>query len=338
VEIDGRRCDVWQTVGLTTADERVYRALLREPEIGAADCAGTLEISPQRFRAAVRRLATAGLVEYVGPAPGRPRPVDPRVALGSLIRGRQGDLDRLAADVDQLATEFYNGRLRADPSLVIEVIEGEAAIKARFRDLLTGAGRDIVCLDAPPYVMDSDECEALEVAALRRGVRFRSLYATTVFDNPEKHAYIDAMVGAGEQARLLRTVPLKLFVVDGETAIVPLTVSEKGSRFRSVVVRRSTLTNALDGFFEVLWRQATPWPGAPPTNGSARRRTGGSGLTDDDRALLRYLASGMKDEALARHLGCSRRTLRRRTDTLLDKLGATSRFQAGALAAQRGWL
>lgn len=333
------RYAMWQAVGLSGTDERVYRALLRDPDIGAADCAAALGITPQRFHAAVRRLVTAGLLEYVG-SPSRLRPVDPRVALGTLIRDRQGELDRLAAGVDQLATDFYHGRLRADPATIIEVIEGDAAISARFRQFLSAAGDQILCLDAPPYVMDGDECEALELDALRRGVRFRSLYATDVLDNSSKMAYVDAMVRAGEQARLLRTVPLKLFVVDGETAILPLTGSEAGSRFRAVVLRRSALTGALDALFEVLWRQARPWPTppAPNGNGAGRRRPGGPGLTEEEHALLRYLASGMKDEALARHLGCSRRTLRRRIDTLLDKLGATSRFQAGALAAQRGWL
>jgi len=320
---------MWQAVGLDGTEERVYRALLREPDIGPAECAPTLGITTQRYHAAIRRLAGAGLVEFIG-SPSRARAVDPRLALGSLIRNRQGELDKLAAGVDQLATDFYHGRLRADPATVIEVIEGDEAISARYRQLLSSACEGILILDAPPYVMDGDECEALELAALRRGVRCRSLYATDVLDNPDKLAYVNGMVRAGEQARLLRTVPLKLLAVDRHTALLPLTGSEAGSRFRAVEVQRSALTDALYALFEVLWRQATPWP--------TRGRGASPGLTDDEQALLRYLMSGMKDEAIARQLACSRRTLRRRVDALLDRLGATSRFQAGALAVHRGWL
>ncbi len=300
---------MWSAVGISAIEERVYRAMLRDPDITVADCAQSLGISPGRCRASIRRLVAAGLLEHTGTRAGSARPVDPRVALGSLIRGRQGELDRL-----------------------------DAAISTRFRDLLSSAEHDIVCLDAPPYVLDSDECEALEVSALRRGARFRSLYSTEALNNPGKLAYINAMVRTGEQARLLRTVPLKLFVVDRGTAVLPLTGSEAGSRFRAVVIQRSTLTDALYALFEVLWRDAIPWPADPSGNGSGPRPGGGAALTDDEHALLRYLVSGMKDEAIARHLGCSRRTLRRRIDALLDRLGATSRFQAGALAAQRGWL
>ena len=58
-------------------------------------------------------------------------------------------------------------------------------------------------------------------------------------------------------------------------------------------------------------------------------------LSETDRALLH---AGLKDEAIARQLGLSERTLLGRITDLSTRLGATSRFQAGAQAARRGWL
>ncbi|MCJ0873473.1 hypothetical protein MTF69_29815 [Streptomyces sp. AP-93] len=46
----------------------------------------------------------------------------------------------------------------------------------------------------------------------------------------------------------------------------------------------------------------------------------------------------MKDDAIARSLGISSRTLRRIMMDLMYKLKADSRFQAGAHAVARGWL
>jgi DNA-binding NarL/FixJ family response regulator len=46
----------------------------------------------------------------------------------------------------------------------------------------------------------------------------------------------------------------------------------------------------------------------------------------------------MKDQAIARQLGASRRTAARRTERFLEILDASSRFQAGAQAARRGWI
>ena len=95
-------------------------------------------------------------------------------------------------------------------------------------------------------------------------MRVRCLYNADVLNDPEMLAYLTAMTKAGEQARFLRTVPLKLYVADGALALLPLTGKEAGSRFRAVVVQRSALTDALHALFEVLWRQATALGGTGP--------------------------------------------------------------------------
>jgi DNA-binding NarL/FixJ family response regulator len=58
----------------------------------------------------------------------------------------------------------------------------------------------------------------------------------------------------------------------------------------------------------------------------------------DQRLLLSQLAGGAKDEQIARALGLSVRTVRRRVAELLVELGADSRFQAGVEAVRRGWI
>ena len=50
------------------------------------------------------------------------------------------------------------------------------------------------------------------------------------------------------------------------------------------------------------------------------------------------LAAGAKDEQIARTLGISLRTVRRRVADLLIELGVDTRFQAGVEAVRRGWL
>ena len=54
--------------------------------------------------------------------------------------------------------------------------------------------------------------------------------------------------------------------------------------------------------------------------------------------LLTLMVSGLKDEAIARQLNWSIRTMRRRMSRLHEELGAANRFQAGVVAARRGWI
>jgi DNA-binding NarL/FixJ family response regulator len=109
-----------------------------------------------------------------------------------------------------------------------------------------------------------------------------------------------------------------------------LSTSEEGTRSTAIVVHQSRLCDALIELFEATWAQGTP------IFATAARQSGG--LDPVDSALLSLLNAGLKDEAAARQLELSERTVRRRVADLVERLGATSRFQAGAQAVRRGWI
>ncbi|MFH8516999.1 response regulator transcription factor [Streptomyces gelaticus] len=54
------------------------------------------------------------------------------------------------------------------------------------------------------------------------------------------------------------------------------------------------------------------------------------------QVVLRLLAEGLTDDAIARRLGCSVRTVRNDVAAAMVALDARSRFQAGARAMQAG--
>jgi len=64
----------------------------------------------------------------------------------------------------------------------------------------------------------------------------------------------------------------------------------------------------------------------------------GEARPDLRRFLLQELAAGARDEQIARSLGLSLRTVRRRVADLLIERGVDTRFQAGVEAVRRGWL
>lgn len=51
-------------------------------------------------------------------------------------------------------------------------------------------------------------------------------------------------------------------------------------------------------------------------------------LTDDDLAVLRLLSRGLTTDAIARELGVSERTLRRRGRIICDRIGVKTPIEA----------
>ncbi|WP_175409577.1 helix-turn-helix domain-containing protein, partial [Streptomyces sp. TRM64462] len=116
----------------------------------------------------------------------------------------------------------------------------------------------------------------------------------------------------------------------------------------ALVVADARLREALLPLAESVWEAAEPLtdeaeqeaadvePGEAEQEAAALPRTAPS--QDEQRELLALLAAGLKDEAIARRLGVHVHTARRRISRLLEALNARTRFQAGARAAERGWL
>jgi DNA-binding CsgD family transcriptional regulator len=92
------------------------------------------------------------------------------------------------------------------------------------------------------------------------------------------------------------------------------------------VIRQPAIVQLTIELFDQYWQRAVTVPGLGAAGG------------DGDRQLVEMLAAGAKDEQIARALGLSLRTVRRRVAALLADLGVRSRFQAGVEATRRGWL
>ena len=67
-------------------------------------------------------------------------------------------------------------------------------------------------------------------------------------------------------------------------------------------------------------------------------RRGGGRLSERERAVLRLVAAGLTSKQIARELTITERTVQFHVTGLLNKLGAESRAQAVAIAAERGLL
>ncbi|CAG6392076.1 helix-turn-helix transcriptional regulator [Streptomyces cocklensis] len=326
-----------ESVGLDEASERVYRMLVVQPPLTLQEVADHVsDVSAAGVRRILETLTEAGLAEL---APGRPlrwSAVDPRLGLAAMIRTRRAELDRTTAALETYAADFHERMLRTDPHRLVEVIEGPIAITAHLTELMAGAQQEVLAFDTPPYVTVDHTASSAEQDLLGRGISVRAVYSTEVLAIPDRADRLRSLVSLGEQARVAPRVPLKMVLVDDREAVIPLTASAEGIRTSAALVRRSRLCDALRELFEAHWAQAVPVFSG--TGGTTTANEGHPDLLPADRSLLHLLNAGLKDEAILRQLGISERTLRRRINELTARLGATSRFQAGAQAVRRGWL
>ncbi|MFC8127458.1 helix-turn-helix domain-containing protein [Streptomyces sp. NPDC057302] len=310
-------------VGIDAFDEDVYRALLSRHAAVPGQLAAELGTSPTRVTRALVRLHDRGLVGRLSGHRLRYAAIDPHHAVDALIRTHSNELDRVRSAATGLA-RLFEAAQHGDAEEV-EIVQGSEALGRWFVRLQQEARDEVCTLDRPPYALTTTN--PVEKTALEKGVVYRAVYAPEALEWPGVLDDIKHLVDQGEQARVLPGLRVKLAIADHRLALMPLSLNM--TDVRAAVIRPSALLDALVDYWRLCWHKATPLIGPV---GAADEPA------DEDKLLLSLLVSGVKDEAIARQLGWSVRTMRRRMSRLHEQLGAANRFQAGVIAARRGWL
>lgn len=330
---------IFELLGIDHLSEGIYKFVLREGGAGAESVATQFGISAESARIRLGELREMGLIARLSGESGTYAAVDPRFSLRALTERHSDGIARIHARVPVLAEQFDRARAEAPDHRETQVLTNPDDVAAWYARLQHQATHEFMAFDRPPYV--SAAANPLESVVLDRGVTWRAIYAAASFETEGSWEEAQLLAARGEQARVAADLPVKLAIADRSVALVSLTLDP--TRREAVVTESPSLVKALCDLFEFYWASSIPVPsdradaaGLRPGNHAPdeKYRT----ATREERVLLTLIAAGLKDDVIARQLGISSRTVRRRSQDLMSELGAANRFQAGVQAAKRGWV
>ncbi len=322
---------VLSALGMSAEDERRYQQLLPLSGGPLADVARAVGLPEARLRASLSPLAGRGLVGVEGDRL-VVRTIPALVAhllqeeADAAARSRE-QLRSLAAAVPYLVAAAFQpgaGQMENLGGLDGELSAGGNAL-ALLTELIETSKGDLLWWRPDAWLLPRESAISVVVGrAVASGRRSRAIYPLrALHEAPE---VLQARARQGEQVRVIDEMPTRLLVIQGSHAVLPEPLGFADEP--RLLVRQPAIVGALTLLFERYWEQAT----ALPALDALLPRV------DVRGSVLRQLAAGAKDEQIARTLGLSLRTVRRRVADVMIELGADTRFQAGVEAARRGWL
>lgn len=318
-------------LGLTGAEEDAYRELTRMRTARPGVLRERLGLSTAEARHVFAALESKGLVSWTTGTPRRLVAAPPRSAVDVLALQVERELQGARVAAAQLAVEWSTAQRHREADELVEVLTGEDAILRRFQSMIGSARKEILGFAAAPIMAPDEINRDVNIEALNRGVRLRTIYERAVLDMPDFAEVIAACEASGEQIRIIDRLPSKMVLVDDEAALLPVYV-EQSQPATSAALIHAPLAHTFTALFEELWRRAMP-----ATMGSGTP-TGDSAPSADDRKLLSLVLGGLPDDAVARHLEISRRTVNRRIQRLIELAGVETRMQLLWRASECGWL
>jgi DNA-binding CsgD family transcriptional regulator len=327
---------VLQKLGLSACAEAVYQAMLAEPGLSIAGLCNYLALPEQEVQAGLDDLVRCTLLRESRDEPGQFRAVVPEFGLQMLLRRQEEDLARrhleLARTKARVADAIadYSG-LRPNTRIGTQYLLGLDAIQDQLEVLAKALTSECMSVmpggaQSPASLMAS---RPLDEDAMARGISLLTLYQDSMRNNPDTLAYARWLTSLGGQVRTAPVLPPRMLIFDRRVAVVPIDPAD--TKLGALCTSEPGFVVPLTMYFEQQWNTAIPL-------GAGAEADEGTGLTPADKELLGLLATGITDEAAGRRLGISARTARRQMAALMQRLNATSRFEAGLKAARRGWL
>ncbi|KIQ65976.1 hypothetical protein TR51_13120 [Kitasatospora griseola] len=323
-----------QALGLNALTETVYRTLLAEPDRGVEQIAAKLHLSEAEVREALDELLELMLLRPASDSRTL-RAVSPEVGLIRLLAHnqnqllhRQQQLETARTAIAALSAEYTDQRL--DDEMVVR-LDSLEAVRDRLEELAATAAEECLSLMRGGAVRP-DSIQAGKhpnQVALERGVAIRSIFQESFRNDPDTLRYARWLADLGGSTRTVPILPMRLVIVDRSIALIPSDPSD--GRRGALELHGAALVQPLCALFEELWRNGADFGQQPAPRDD-------QDLTGSERALLQLLGQGHTDESASRKLGLSLRTVRRMMKDLMNRLGAESRFQAGAHAVRKDWL
>jgi DNA-binding CsgD family transcriptional regulator len=318
-------------LGVDPDAERLYRRVLRSPPADLDTHVAALGWGRVHSLSAYQSLVAMGLVAET--RDGTLVAESPRDSIGRLIEkesarleARRRELAGAEAMIADLVQDHQGGPLPAGEVVALEIVSGDLLVPTIEQAVrsTTGPIRNLIksTTTGPRAATSVVRLVQGEVA---RGRPMQTIYPVAVMRDPAAHGllWLREWAEVGEQQRLMEEVPHE-FAVFGDEIV--LACSEWGVVTDDLVAIRSRLlVQTFTAIFDGAWRAGLPVPLTASDHETNER-------------LLALLASGLKDEAIARYLGVSLRTVRRRVALLMEETGAHTRFQLGSAAERRGLL
>lgn len=244
-------------LGLTGYEASAYVALTRRGQATGAEAARIAGLPRQRIYDVLDGLVARGFATVIPGRPARYVATPPDDALSQLLEQRRDHLDRLERDiagtVARLTPAYRAGRGANDPLRFIEVLHEPAVIAKRFAELEATTQREILVFTKAPYAVEpAENVEGLEL--LRRNIEARSVYERSIYDQPAHVDAIRTFIAAGEQARVVDELPLKLVVIDERVALFTMEDPIAGEPALTImIVEHPALARLLKIAFEAVW-------------------------------------------------------------------------------------
>jgi HTH-type transcriptional regulator, sugar sensing transcriptional regulator len=256
-----------QELGLTGREAEVYLALLKKNVLSAPEVSKVTTITRTKSYEILQNLVKKGLCNETYKNGIKVfSSVEPTIAIQNMLSVIEGELTRkkrLAEHFREDLVELYKiNENNNDPLDYIEVLTDVGQIRERWLSIQDNTKKEMLAFTKPPYatptMLDDTDLQAEMID--QNKIVIKNIYEYQNLNTDEiinLIKVIEAYQNAGEQARIIKELPMKLVICDNRITMLALNdrVSLKQS-ITTIIVDHPSFARAQREVFYAYWEKA----------------------------------------------------------------------------------
>lgn len=243
-------------LGLNEQEAKIYVMLLQKQNYTASELSRAAHTNRTQTYDILAKLTKRGMVMETLGSVKKYSAVEPDVVMGQFkdtLHRQKQNIDVLGPALQEL---FLHNDTNGDPMDFIKVLRTNSSIRDNISQLVLNATECVMVFNKPPYAMKPDE-NPEEEQSLAQGIIHMCVYEE---ENDDRDAFIAKLQGfeaAGEDLRIVPSLPLKMILIDDTHAIFTLYHRGiQGTNFTAMTIEHADLVVLLKRTFMLYWDEA----------------------------------------------------------------------------------
>lgn len=258
-------------LGLTEREAKVYLTLLTMKNFTPSELQHQVNITRTKIYEVLQKMVDRGIcTEKLVGKKKYYEAVEPCVAFERVFEKYSRNCSDLLEKkigivkvlVEELTPVFNECKEIVNPLDFIEVIKDRKQNQKKYQMMIQESRNEALTFNKGPYVCDNPllltEQKQEESELLKRGGVCKNIYEKNEIEALDwLQDYVKDQVQAGQQARIVENLPIKMIVVDRLKVVFPLQQSMgKNNTITSVYIEHKELAEACKMLFENIWEKA----------------------------------------------------------------------------------
>ncbi|MCX6160773.1 MAG: hypothetical protein NTV87_05475 [Ignavibacteriae bacterium] len=255
-----------QPLGITGREAEVYIAMLKNSALTASEISKITTVSINKIYEVLqnlikKKMCTENYLNGVKLF----RCIEPKIAFKNIFSIYEEEIARkknMYGEIEESLMYLYSKeKNNKSPLDYIEVVSDRGRATVRILNIQANAKKEILFFSKPPYITKLDSNIEKIQSACNNNVQVKSIYEFGQEENAEYNNNLLNLVehfqSVGEEARIIKELPMKLLIADESISILSLmdNVTLK-SELTTMIVHHPIFALSQKTLFEVYWNKA----------------------------------------------------------------------------------